>query len=95
MSEQKWRLVPVEATADMKRAMFSFVGWPRVLTAAPPMPRAVFDAMVERTAWAIARTIEQRNGNVTGGWMNEGRLAEAEAALRAALPGLRVEGDGE
>ena len=80
----KWVLVPVEPTDAMSyviaagHAYDASDDWEEMLAARPPIPRSVWDAMVERAYVAL--------------WTN-GKYNGIADALRAALGNPMVEGD--
>ena len=83
----KWVLVPVQRTSEMVDAAFTEVlahkRWAAELAARPPIPRAVWDAMVERLRDAVLSSGHSA-------WVSDDA---ADAALRAALGQPVVEGD--
>ena len=73
-----WVLVPRELTGKMAAARRSSTfAYEEMLSAVPPIPRDVWEAMVERAKEAL--------------WI-DGKYQGVDATLRAAL-GQKVEGD--
>lgn len=94
MSEQEWRLVPMVGTPQQAVAAFKMcggVGYTQMVAATPPMPREVWDAMVERAARVLC-TAYAACGKVK---VCVSCQLDAKAALRAALPSLVIEGEQE
>ena len=83
----EWVLVPVEPTEAMLDREYSPISdWKKMVDARPPIPRAVWDAMVERSAEASDyywRYIDYRPIY----------RRDADTALRAALGNPVVQGD--
>lgn len=96
MSEE-WVLVPAEASDEMAIVCAPYdqtaVSFYRAMLAArPPIPRPVWDAMVERAARAAQAVLESRWEDLDESEQG-GAQRMAEAALRAALGNPHVEGD--
>lgn len=95
MSE--WVMVPVDATEEMlDREYDPISSWGRMVDARPPIPRDVWNAMVERGAkesWNCLSDDWDTWDISVSGYTKDFMLYKWDMGLRAALGNPKVEGD--